>query len=69
MLKNVYTRIAVAAAIGTLISPSIVNKFSVIETNASDGIRNDVQLYGIAGATTAFVFVLLSMTIGPPAAA
>ena len=69
MLKNPYTRVAIAAAIGTLIAPAITRRLTIIEMSPADGIRNTTMIYGIAGASAAAVFVLLSMTIGPPAAA
>lgn len=68
MLKNPYTRIAIAAGLSTLISPAIVRKLTVIEMDPSDSLRNTTAYYGVAGATTAFVFVLLSMTLGAPVA-
>lgn len=67
MLNNPYTRIAIASALSTLISPSITNKLTVVEDES--GIRNDLTYYGVAGATTAFVYVLLAMAVGPAKAA
>lgn len=66
MLKNPYTRIAIAAGLATLITPTIVNKLTVVEMNPADGIRNVAATYGVAGATTAFVYVVLSMALGAP---
>jgi hypothetical protein len=69
MLKNPYTRVAIAAALGTLVGPTITRKLTIVEMSAVDGIQNDIAYYGVSGAAAAFIFVLLSMTIGPPAAA
>lgn len=69
MLKNPYVRIAIAAGISTLVAPKIAGKLITPELSPADGIQNNVAIYGVAGATAAFVFVLLSMTLGAPAAA
>lgn len=66
MLKNPYTRIAIAAALSTLISPGITNKLSVPEMSTADALRNNTAYYGVAGATTAFIYVVLSMALGAP---
>lgn len=80
MLKNPYTRIAIAAGISTLIAPRIFNAFGVMPEAVSPspnvevggqfvGLRNDAMFAGIQGATTAFIYVLLGMAVGPAAAA
>lgn len=69
MLKNPYTRIAIAAALATLFTPVIINKIVIPEMSTGDGIRNDLASAGVSGAATAFVYVLLSMAIGAPDAA
>lgn len=70
MLKNPYTRIAVASALATLIAPRIASAvFNNTATTVSpDGTAVVVTLatpnlmtIGIAGATTAFLYVLLGM--------
>lgn len=68
MLKNPFTRIAVATAISTLITPRLINAVVVPEVNPADGIRNELMSAGVAGAAAAFVYVLLSMAVGPAAA-
>lgn len=69
MLKNPYVRIAIAAGLSTLIAPKIAGKLITVEMGPGDSIQNQAAIYGVAGASTAFIFVLLSMTLGAPAAA
>lgn len=74
MLKNPYTRIFIAAALATLITPRIVNAFTVPEIedsggNVSGDIRNTVMAYGVAGAATAAAYTILTMALGPSAPA
>lgn len=72
MLKNPYTRIFIAAALGTLITPRIVLALTVPEdVNGVGGgsLRNDAMAYGVAGAVTAFAYTVLTMALGPSAPA
>jgi hypothetical protein len=69
MLKNPFTRIAVATALSTLITPRLINAVMTPEINPGDGVRNELMVAGVSGAAAAFVYVLLSMAAGPAAAA
>lgn len=65
MLKNPYTRIAIAASLSTLIAPRIFNAFGASPELDNSTLRNDAMFAGIQGATTAFIYVLLGMAVGP----
>lgn len=65
MLKNPYTRIAIATALSTLITPRIINSVMTPEISPGDGLRNELMSAGVSGAVAAMVYVVLSMTIGP----
>jgi hypothetical protein len=56
----------IAAALSTLISPAITNKLTVIGMTPGDELRNNLAFYGVAGATTAFMYTLLTMALGVP---
>lgn len=64
LLANPYTRIAIAAAVATLLTPRIVNALTVPEIVGATGgasIRNIAMSYGVSGAMVAGVFVVLGM--------
>jgi len=68
VLKNPYVRIAISVGVAELLTPKIVNAFTIAEQSPTDSVYNTAMRYGVNGATTAFVFVALSMALGKPEA-